>query len=615
MPARYYLAHIYLDLGRTERAREELEAALAQAPGNAQFLTLLGEVERQLKNLDRSLDVLKQALAIDPSSAQAHYYLGLTLLDLGQPAEAIKELERVVQGRREARGRVSQPRRRLSRCRAALDEGLEILSQATHIDPARPDIRIQLARAYRLKGMLDKAEAQLAIAAPQGPASVASPFVQQRQLEYQLYLEQGLLKLQQGQLEAAADAFRKVLEMDPESRADQPRPRRSLSASGREYARAREYATRAEKLGFPLSADKRKLLQDGLQKQKEGAASECGSRNELRWLAPLLLSLAALAGRTVGPGGQSPHRAAHAMFADVTAKSLVSPSSTSPAPLREKYMVETFGSGVAWIDYDNDGFQDLYFVNGAPGAANALYHNNNDGTFTDVTAQARVDGSGAGKAAYKTGVAVGDYDNDGYLDLYVTSLRPEHPLQEQRRRHVHRRDGRSRRRRAAPSEWSTSTGFLDFDRDGDLDLYVTNYLDFRLTDNPYCGLRKDGYRMYCHPTMFDGMADRLFRNNGNGTFTDVSQAGGHRQPGRQGPRRHVLRLRSRRRHRHLRRQRHGAELPLPQQRQRHVHRRGLRRRRRLRRQRQAAGRHGRRLRRRRRQWLPGSSSSPTSPKS
>ena len=76
------------------------------------------------------------------------------------------------------------------------------------------------------------------------------------------------------------------------------------------------------------------------------------------------------------------------------------------------------------------------------------------------------------------------------------------------------------------AEWSTSTGFLDYDHDGDLDLYVTNYVDFRLDENPYCGFRRDGYRMYCNPTMFDGVADRLFRNNGDGTFTDVSKAAG-----------------------------------------------------------------------------------------
>jgi enediyne biosynthesis protein E4 len=239
-----------------------------------------------------------------------------------------------------------------------------------------------------------------------------------------------------------------------------------------------------------------------------------------RWLAsvawlfvPVLLS------------GQT---ATRARFADVTAKAgidFVHKSGATP----DKHMVETFGSGVAWIDYDNDGFPDLYFVNGAPGTANALYHNNKDGTFADVTQQAGV----AGQDGYKTGVAVGDYDNNGYLDLYVTALGPNLLYR-------NNRDGTFTDVTSAAGvaggagEWSTSTGFVDFDRDGDLDLYVVNYLDVRKDDNPYCGLRKDGYRMYCNPTIFDGVADRLFRNNGNGTFTDVSQQAGIANPAGKG---------------------------------------------------------------------------------
>ena len=257
--------------------------------------------------------------------------------------------------------------------------------------------------------------------------------------------------------------------------------------------------------------------------------------NERRWVATALL-LAGL-GLAIAPSsisGQANGAKADrpAPFVDVTARAkidFVHKSGASP----EKHMVETFGSGVAWIDYDNDGFQDLYFVSGAPGAANVLYRNNRDGTFSDATAQARVDGGGAGKNAYKTGVAVGDYDGNGYLDLYVTSFGPN-------LLYKNNGDGTFADVTAAagvaggPSEWSTSTGFLDFDRDGDLDLYVTNYLDVRRDDNPYCGLRKDGYRMYCHPTMFDGVADRLFRNNGNGTFTDVSKDAGIANPAGKG---------------------------------------------------------------------------------
>jgi len=269
IPARLYLAHIYLDLGRFERAREELNAALVSSPRNAQFLTLLGEVERLLGNPQRSLDVLTQSLAIDGSSAQAHYYLGLTLLDLGRPAEAITELERVVKsGEKRAEVYLSLGAAYLDSGR--LDEGLEILSQATRLDPARPDIRVQLARAYRLKGLLGSADAQLKLAVPQGPASVASPFVQQRQLEHDRFEELGLLRLQQGQLPAAADAFQKLLEIDPEHGPTNRHLAEVYLRQG-QYARALDYATRAEKLGAPLPEDKRKLLQDGLQKQKKTA--------------------------------------------------------------------------------------------------------------------------------------------------------------------------------------------------------------------------------------------------------------------------------------------------------------------------------------------------------
>lgn len=248
----------------------------------------------------------------------------------------------------------------------------------------------------------------------------------------------------------------------------------------------------------------------------------------LRWAVPLLLlvpaSVPSQSARTAQPVP------ATEQFIDVTARAhinFVHQSGASP----EKRMVETFGSGLAWIDYDNDGFVDLYFVNGAPGAANALYHNNKDGTFTDVTGPAGV--AADGNRSYKTGVAVGDFDGDGYLDLYVTAFGPNI---------LYKNNGNGTFTdvtaaagvAGGPAEWSTSTGFFDFDHDGDLDLYVVNYLDYRLADNPYCGLRKEGYRMYCNPTIFDGVADRLFRNDGNGKFTDVSRAAGIANPAGKG---------------------------------------------------------------------------------
>jgi hypothetical protein len=253
------------------------------------------------------------------------------------------------------------------------------------------------------------------------------------------------------------------------------------------------------------------------------------------WLAPLTLVLASisLAGQTVKPGpAAKPAPAAKPvatpLFADVTKAAKIDFVHDSGASA-DKFMMETFGSGVAWLDYDNDGFQDLYLVNGAPGAPNALYRNNRDGTFADVTIQARV----GAKDGYRTGVAAGDFDNDGYPDLFVAALGSDILYR-------NNRDGTFTDVTAAANvagaaeEWSTSAGFFDYDRDGDLDLYVTTYLDYRTSSNPYCGYRKTGFRMYCNPTMFDGVPDRLHRNNGDGTFTDVSRAAGIANPAGKG---------------------------------------------------------------------------------
>ena len=243
-----------------------------------------------------------------------------------------------------------------------------------------------------------------------------------------------------------------------------------------------------------------------------------------RWLVPIALVVAQ---QTVAHQTESLVR-----FVDVTAKAGIDFVHQSGAS-SDKYMPATFGSGVAWIDYDNDGFPDLYFVNGAPGSSNALYHNNHDGTFTDVTARAGVAANGGGKTAYKTGVAVGDFDNDGYLDLFVTGY--GYNVLYRNNRDGTFTDVTAKAGVAAGAhEWSTSAGFFDFDHDGHLDLFVVNYLDYRFEDNPYCGLKKEGYRMYCHPSTFDGSADRLFHNNGDGTFTDVSQKAGIANPAGKG---------------------------------------------------------------------------------
>ncbi|UCF37087.1 MAG: CRTAC1 family protein [Acidobacteriota bacterium] len=215
-------------------------------------------------------------------------------------------------------------------------------------------------------------------------------------------------------------------------------------------------------------------------------------------------------------------------FTDVTSEAGIQFTHENGAS-EEKLLVETFGSGVAWIDYDDDGLLDLYFANGAnlytkaesPG--NSLLKNNGDGTFSDVTTSAGVKGLGG----FATGVAVGDYDNDGDQDLFICYYGPNQ---------LFRNNGNgtftdvTSQAGVAGNLWSSSAGFFDYDRDGDLDLFVVDYLDYDLANNPYCGLRKEGYRAYCDPRIFDGTADQLFQNNGDGTFTDVSEDAGISNP-------------------------------------------------------------------------------------
>ena len=198
----------------------------------------------------------------------------------------------------------------------------------------------------------------------------------------------------------------------------------------------------------------------------------------------------------------------------------------------QKYYLETMGTGVAWLDYDQDGLMDLFFVQTAATDIYkpaqplrcALYHNNGDGTFTDVTEKAGLGGEGH----YGQGVAVGDFDNDGYPDLYVTGY--DHAILYHNNRDGTFTDVTARAGVADQGGWSTSAGWFDYDKDGWLDLLVTNYIEWTPKTNIWCGERKPGYRSYCHPGNYKGQKTKLYHNNHDGTFTDVSDASGVGKP-------------------------------------------------------------------------------------
>ena len=190
------------------------------------------------------------------------------------------------------------------------------------------------------------------------------------------------------------------------------------------------------------------------------------------------------------------------------------------------HIPETLGAGGAFFDADNDGYLDIYLVNSgywdtSPStkqATSTLYRNNRDGTFTDITTTAKVGNRGN----YGQGVACADYDNDGNVDLYVTNFGTNV---------LYRNNGDGSFTDVTASAgvgdpgWSSSACFLDYNLDGYLDLFVVNYLVYSV-DVPYPPCGEDGTPTYCHPSVFEGAPDRLYRNNGDSTFTDVSQETG-----------------------------------------------------------------------------------------
>lgn len=194
----------------------------------------------------------------------------------------------------------------------------------------------------------------------------------------------------------------------------------------------------------------------------------------------------------------------------------------------EKYLIETMGAGCGWIDYDNDGLLDLYLVNGAATPLytpkrplrSALYHNNGDGTFTDVTGKA---GAGA-EGLFGMGLAVGDYDNDGFADLYVLGY--DRCILYHNNGDGTFTDVTARAGVGNQGKWGSSAAWFDYDNDGRLDLIVANYVNWSPRHNVWCGEHRPGYRGYCHPDVYEGEAPVLYHNNGDGTFTDASKRSG-----------------------------------------------------------------------------------------
>src|SRR5580692_4734348 len=214
-------------------------------------------------------------------------------------------------------------------------------------------------------------------------------------------------------------------------------------------------------------------------------------------------------------------------FVDVTAQAGIHFKHDSGA-FGKKYLPETMGSGVCFIDFDNDGWQDIFLANSMDWPEHksgksfpALYHNNHDGTFTDVTREA-----GLAVETYGLGCAVGDYDNDGFDDLYLTTVGSNHlyhNLGNGKFADVTAKAG------VASPGFSASAVWVDYDNDGKLDLFVTHYIEWSIEKDQYCTLDNKN-KSYCTPQTYKGESSRLYHNKGNGVFEDVTKQAGLLDP-------------------------------------------------------------------------------------
>ena len=245
-------------------------------------------------------------------------------------------------------------------------------------------------------------------------------------------------------------------------------------------------------------------------------------------LAGLILGGAvALSSLQARPGAQQPVLDIPVRFTDVRERAGITFQHDSTAT-EEKEYIETMGNGLGWIDYNQDGLMDLYLVQTAKcewytpprPLRSALYRNNGDGTFTDVTEQAGVGAEGL----YGQGVAVGDYDNDGWPDLLVTGY--GHAILYHNNGNGTFTDVTAKAGVGDEGNWSSSAGWFDYDRDGYLDLLICNYIQWTPQNNLWCGEHRPGYRAYCHPDNYRGERIKLYHNNHDGTFTDVSEKSG-----------------------------------------------------------------------------------------
>jgi tetratricopeptide (TPR) repeat protein len=580
------LGGVLFDQGRAREARMALRRVRDADPGWVNAQTVIGQIALQEHDLPEAERCFRHAAGRDRRAIEPRRQLLSLLVLERRPAEARDVLRQLFQLTRDPRYLAdsiliaqseTQVRDRAPEIAAALRRtpgnpwlrrawGLHLLAQGQPTE-ALPHLEAA-ASAFENDplGRFALAECRIALGIAGNDLTILGPPPDRGVEAAWWWVLRDRLAEAWGQDEDALESLRKAVLLDPRNAEAHYRLGQTLMRRGkREEAQA--HLDRAFALGIQqdtLRDELRRLIREGFDVNSlvrlGRLCQEAGLLAEARDWFDLALQLDPRQ-RSLGldlprlsPGNDGP---AVALARPVLTASAPSRPPDQPAPLVAKtdapvrfedvaeragvrfrhesgttpnlFIADTMGGGVALFDFDEDGWLDLYFVNGcplpfdqrSPPRPNRLYRNRGDGTFEDVTERAGVAGRG-----YGMGCAVGDYDNDGHDDLFVTGLN-------QTVLYRNRGDGAfedvTERAGVTSSRWSTAAGFGDLDQDGDLDLMVVTYVEAHPEDRIECR-DLSGHVIHCQPARLPAQFDQLFRNNGDGTFTDISREAGIEVP-------------------------------------------------------------------------------------
>jgi tetratricopeptide (TPR) repeat protein len=580
------LGGVLFDRGRMEDAHAALTHVGDGDPGWANAQVMIGEIAVRRRRLAEAEDAFRRAAGRERRAVESLERLVSLLTLERRPAEARSVLRQLFRITREPRYLADSILiSELETEVRELNPDLEAFLKQTPDDPwlrrawglyllahgrsaeALPHLEAAAAAfSEDPLGRFALAECRLALGSPVDDPSLLGPPPSPAADAARWWVLRGRLAEVRGRDEEALDDLRRAISLDPRNAEGHFRLGQVLLRRG-DRAAGRTHLDRAEALGLRQDRLKRELrrlirepfdandlLRIGHLCEESGMIAESRDWSDLAYRRDPRLRLPGSDPTPLAPGDDGPTVALSRPVLKATVRS--QPADPSPptaaradsrarfeeiaerAGVRFRYesgatprlfIGDMMGGGVALFDYDDDGWLDIYLVNGcalpydrrSPPRPNKLYRNRCDGTFADVTERAGVGGRG-----YGMGCVVGDYDNDGHDDLFVTGLN-------QTVLYRNRGDGTfedvTARAGVASSRWTTAAGFGDLDGDGDLDLMVVTYVEADPEAVPECRDKFDR-RVHCDPDRFPAQLDQLFRNNGDGTFTEVSRQAGIEAP-------------------------------------------------------------------------------------